>query len=250
MPKPRTPKGRARETAARLAVEYPGDAGALCELDFSDIYQLLVATVLSAQTTDARVNSVTPELFARWPEPADLAAADPTSVEEVIRPTGFFRAKTASIIGLATALVERFDASVPTDMEDLVTLPGVGRKTANVVRSVALGLPGLAVDTHVGRLSRLLGLTTETDPVRVERDVCALLPASEWGAFGLRLILHGRRVCAARSPACERCVLADFCPSARTPLGARGGGTRSPEVTAGASGSLRPERPRGSRPGR
>lgn len=247
VPKPRTPKGRARETAARLAAEYPGDAASLCELDFAGTYQLLVATVLSAQTTDARVNSVTPELFARWPEPADLAAADPASVEEVIHPTGFFRAKTASIVGLAAALVERFDALVPTAMEDLVTLPGVGRKTANVVRSVALGLPGLAVDTHVGRLSRLLGLTTETDPVRVERDVCALLPPSGWGAFGLRLILHGRRVCTARAPACDRCVLADFCPSARTPLGARGGPIRSREPAVGPSSSSRPRGGRASR---
>ena len=221
MPKPRTPKGRARETASRLAAEYPGDAGSLCELDFADPYQLLVATVLSAQTTDVRVNSVTPKLFDRWPGPADLAAADPASMEEVIRPTGFFRAKTASIIGLAAVLVEGFDGEVPTRMEDLVTLPGVGRKTANVVRSVALGLPGLAVDTHVGRLSRLLGLTAETDPVKVEHSVCALLPAGEWGAFGLRLILHGRRVCTARAPACDRCLLADFCPSARVPVSSR-----------------------------
>ncbi len=218
MPGPRSEKGRAREAAARLRAEYPGDARSLCELDFDGPYQLLVATVLSAQTTDVRVNSVTPALFSRWPEPADLAAADPAEVEQVVHPTGFFRAKTASIIGLAANLVERFDSEVPARMEDLVTLPGVGRKTANVVRSVALGLPGLAVDTHVGRLSRRLGLTDETDPVKVEHAVCALLPAAEWGAFGLRLILHGRRVCSARAPACERCLLADFCPSARVPV--------------------------------
>lgn len=235
VPKPRTPRGRAREAARRLAAEYPGEPVSLCELRYADAYQLLVATVLSAQTTDLRVNSVTPELFARWPEPADLAGADPASVEAVIRSTGFFRAKAASIVGLAAALVERFDAQVPSAMEDLVSLPGVGRKTANVVRSVALGLPGLAVDTHVGRLCRLLGLTAETDPVRVEREVCALLPASEWGGFGMRLILHGRRVCTARAPACERCVLADFCPSARVPIEAPpAGGRRAAGRTSGA----------------
>ncbi|MHB1929577.1 MAG: endonuclease III [Acidimicrobiales bacterium] len=222
MPKPRTPRGRARETAARLAAEYPGDARGLCELDFTTPYQLLVATVLSAQTTDVRVNSVTPALFARWPEPADLAAADPAEVEETIHPTGFFRAKTRSIIGLAQALGDRFGGEVPTAMEQLVTLPGVGRKTANVVRSVAMGLPGFPVDTHVGRLVVALGLTTGTDPVKVEHAVGALLPRSEWGSFSLRLILHGRRVCVARTPACGRCVLADFCPSSRVPVGVSG----------------------------
>lgn len=221
MPKPRTPKGRARETAARLAAEYPGDARELCELDFETPYQLLVATVLSAQTTDVRVNMVTPVLFARWPEAADLATADPGEVEEVIRSTGFFRSKTRSIIGLASDLTGRFGGEVPSRMEDLVTLPGVGRKTANVVRSVAMGLPGLAVDTHVGRLVVLLGLTAETDPVKVEHAVGALLPRAEWGTFSLRTILHGRRVCVARSPRCDRCVLADFCPSSRVPAGTR-----------------------------
>ncbi len=221
MPKPRTPKGRARETAARLAAEYPGDVRDLCELDFETPYQLLVATVLSAQTTDVRVNMVTPVLFARWPEPADLAAADPGEVEEVIRSTGFFRSKTKSIIGLASDLTGRFGGEVPSRMEDLVTLPGVGRKTANVVRSVAMALPGLAVDTHVGRLVVLLGLTAETDPVKVEHAVGALLPRAEWGTFSLRTILHGRRVCVARSPRCDRCVLADFCPSSRVPVGTR-----------------------------
>jgi endonuclease-3 len=216
--RPRTPKGRARETAARLAVEYPGDARQLCELHFATPYQLLIATVLSAQTTDVRVNSVTPPLFARWPTPADLAGADLTEVEEVIHPTGFFRNKARSIVGLAAALTERFGGEVPTSMEDLVTLPGVGRKTANVLRSVALGLPGLPVDTHVGRLVVLLGLTEETDPVKVEHAVGALLPPAEWGAFSLRLILHGRRVCVARRPRCADCVLADFCPSSRLPV--------------------------------
>lgn len=193
---------------------YPGSAAELCELDFRSPYQLLVATVLSAQTTDERVNSVLPALFARYPEPADLAAAEPAALEELIRPTGFFRAKTASLIGLASALVERFGGEVPSGLEDLVGLPGVGRKTANVIRSVGFGLPGLAVDTHVTRLSRLLGLTEETDPVKIEADVCRLLPAAEWGSFGLRIILHGRRVCVARRPRCADCALNDFCPSA------------------------------------
>ena len=236
---PRTPKGRAGETAARLAVEYPGDARALCELDFADPYQLLIATVLSAQTTDVRVNSVTPTLFGRWPQPADLAAADPAEVEEVIHPTGFFRAKTKSVIGLAQALLDRFGGEVPTGMEDLVTLPGVGRKTANVVRSVAMGLPGLPVDTHVGRLAVLLGLTTETDPVKVEHAVGALLARREWGAFSLRLILHGRRVCVARTPRCDRCLLADFCPSSRVPLGSRRAGGGAGGVRGGAGGAVR-----------
>ena len=216
--RPRTPAGRARLTAARLAQEYPGTAPELCELDFSTPWQLLVATVLSAQTTDERVNSVTPSLFLQYPTPEDLALADPVSVEALVRPTGFFRVKAKNIIGLAQALCERFDGQVPTRIEDLVTLPGVGRKTANVVRSVAFGLPGLPVDTHVGRLSRLLALTTYTDPEKVEADLCAVLPSREWGALSLRMILHGRRVCVARRPRCTDCVLADFCPSVAVPL--------------------------------
>ena len=217
MSKPRTPKGRARETAARLALEYPGTATELCALRHEGAFQLLAATILSAQTTDARVNEVTPALFARYPTPADLAAADPVGVEVLIHSTGFFRAKARSLIGMAQALEERFDGQVPSDMADLVTLPGVGRKTANVVRSVGLGLPGLPVDTHVGRLSRRLGLTAETDPVKVEADLNALVPAAERGALSLRLILHGRQICASRRPRCELCVLGDFCPSSQVP---------------------------------
>jgi endonuclease-3 len=216
--KPRTPKGRARETAARLAVEYPGTARDLCELDFETPFQLLVATVLSAQTTDVRVNTVSPAVFARYPAPADLAEADPAELEEMIHPTGFFRSKAKSLIGLGQTLAERFGGEVPEAMADLVTLPGVGRKTANVVRSVALGQPGLPVDTHVGRLVLLLGLTEETDPVKVEHAVGALLPRAEWGPFSLRVILHGRRTCVARRPSCGECVLADFCPSVRLPV--------------------------------
>jgi endonuclease-3 len=211
---PRTPRGRAKVILPRLADEYPGTAADLCELTFASPWQLLVATVLSAQTTDTRVNLVTPVLFARYPEPEDLAAASLADVEEIIYPTGFFRAKSRSIVGLANAVTERFHSEVPTAMADLVSLPGVGRKTANVVRSVALGLPGFPVDTHVSRLTGRLGLTTETDPVRIETDVCAFVPKDDWGSLSLRLILHGRRVCVARKPRCGDCLLADVCPSA------------------------------------
>jgi endonuclease-3 len=197
---------------AVLAAEYPGEAKDLCALVHDGPFQLLVATILSAQTTDEAVNSVTPALFARFPTPADLAGADPAEVERLVHATGFFRAKTRSVIGMAAALEERFGGQVPAPMQDLVTLPGVGRKTANVVRSVGFGLPGLPVDTHVGRLSRRLGLTTETDPVKVEADLGAIVPPRERGGFSLRLILHGRRVCQARRPLCGTCVLAGFCP--------------------------------------
>lgn len=203
---------------ARLAVEYPGTAKELCALRHDNAFQLLAATILSAQTTDVRVNEVTPALFAAYPTPADLAAADPGTVEVLIHSTGFFRAKARSLIGMARALEDRYGGEVPAAMADLVTIPGVGRKTANVVRSVGLDLPGLPVDTHVGRLSRRLGLTSETDPVKVERDLDAMVPAAERGALSLRLILHGRQVCAARRPRCDVCVLADFCPSSQVPV--------------------------------
>lgn len=216
--RPRTPAGRAKLTAARLAEAYPGTAKELCELVFANPWQLLVATVLSAQTTDQRVNAVTPALFARYPLPVDLAQAVPGDVEEIIRPTGFFRVKSRTLVLLGEAVCAAFGGEVPTAMEDLVTLPGVGRKTANVVRSVAFDLPGLPVDTHVGRLSRLLALTKEKDPERVEADLCGALPSKEWGPFSLRMILHGRRVCIARRPRCADCLLADFCPSAALPL--------------------------------
>jgi len=215
---PRSPRGRAREVVARLAIEYPGSAAQLCALRHDGPFQLLVATILSAQSTDERVNIVTPTLFATYPTPEALAAAAPAAVEELIHSTGFFRAKTRSLLGMARDVVERFGGEVPSALEDLVTLPGVGRKTANVVRSVAFGLPGLPVDTHVGRLTRRLRLTTETDPVKVEAEVGALVPASEWGALSLRLILHGRAVCRARSPRCGECLLADICPSAVIPV--------------------------------
>ena len=212
--RPRTPRGRALETLRRVGEEYPGTPRELCALRHDDAFQLLVATILSAQTTDERVNAVTPELFARYPTADDLAAADPAEVEALIHPTGFFRQKTKSLLGMASALVERHGGEVPSSMAELTALPGVGRKTANVIRSVGLGLPGLAVDTHVGRLSRRLGLTTEVDPVKVERDLNPMVPARDRGALSLRLILHGRAVCVARRPRCERCVLADYCPSA------------------------------------
>jgi endonuclease-3 len=198
----------------RLAEEFPGTAEELCALDHRNPFELLVATILSAQCTDARVNMVTPALFAAYPDPQSLAVADPLRVEDMIRSTGFFRAKTQSLLGMASTLVGEFDGEVPTALEDLVRIPGVGRKTGNVVRSVAFGLPGLPVDTHVGRLSRRLGLTTEDDPVKVEHELNALVPAAERGAFSLRMILHGRKVCVARSPKCGSCVLADICPSA------------------------------------
>jgi endonuclease-3 len=198
----------------RLATEYPGTAKDLCELDHADPFQLLVATIMSAQTTDVNVNKVTPALFAKYPTAEDLAAADPADVEVIIHSTGFYRAKTKSIIGMANAVVERFAGEVPTKLSDLVTLPGVGRKTGNVVRSVAMDLPGLPVDTHVMRLSGRLGLTTQTDPVKIEHELNPMVPAKERGAISLRLILHGRRVCKARKPRCGECLLADFCPTA------------------------------------
>jgi endonuclease III len=214
--RPRSPKGRARIVADRLAEEYPGTATELCALDHSNPYELLVATILSAQTTDERVNMVTPAVFAKYPRPADLAAADPAELETIIQSTGFFRNKTRSLMGMAAALVERFGGEVPHKLSDLVTLPGVGRKTGNVVRSVALGEPGLPVDTHVLRLSRRLGLTRQTDPVKVELELNPMVRADERGALSLRLILHGRRVCMARKPRCDTCVVADVCPSAFT----------------------------------
>ena len=194
----------------RLVDEYPD---ARCELDHENPFQLLAATILSAQCTDARVNMVTPHLFARYPTPWDLAEADPAELEEIIRSTGFFRSKARSLLGMAQGLVEDHDGEVPSSMKDLTALAGVGRKTANVVRSVALDLPGLPVDTHVGRLSRRLGLTELEDPVKVEMALNAMIPAAERGRFSLRLILHGRRVCPSRKPKCGDCVLNDFCPS-------------------------------------
>lgn len=210
----RRPNGaadRTVEVARRLEGLYPE---AICELEHRNAYELLAATILSAQCTDARVNMVTPSLFAKYPSPYDLAVAEPGDVEKIIRSTGFYQNKTKSLIGMAQALVERFDGEVPHDLDDLVTIPGVGRKTGNVVRSVVFDLPGLPVDTHVGRLSRRLGLTRQDDPVKVELELNRYLPGHEWGSFSLRLILHGRRVCDARKPKCDECTLAEICPSA------------------------------------
>jgi endonuclease III len=216
--RPRSPRSRAREVVARLARQYPGSAVELCALAHDGPFQLLVATILSAQCTDERVNIVTPAVFAAYPTPAALADASLERLEELIRSTGFFRSKAKNLVGMARGLTERFDGVVPSSIEDLTSLPGVGRKTANVVRSVALGLPGLPVDTHVGRLSRRLGLTEQTDPVKVESEVGALVPRDEWGTLSLRLILHGRATCRARTPRCGECILADICPSAFLPL--------------------------------
>ncbi len=202
---------RARRVNRALAVRWPD---ARCELDFRSPLELLVATVLSAQTTDVRVNQVTPALFARYPDAAAYAGADPEELEGLIRPTGFFRAKARSLQGIGRALVERFGGEVPPRLEDLVTLPGVGRKTANVVLGDAFGVPGITVDTHVGRLARRLGWTTEDDPVKVEQDVAALIPRPEWTLVSHRLIFHGRRTCHARTPDCASCPLTRDCPSA------------------------------------
>jgi len=186
------------------------------ELAHEDPFQLLIATILSAQTTDRSVNLVTPKLFELYPTAADLAAADPAKVEELIKPTGFFRAKTRSIIAASRKLVELFGGVVPPRMEDLVQLPGIGRKTANVILGVGFGVPGFAVDTHVTRLTSLLGLVSTRDPVKIEQQVTKMVPPSEWTGLSLRLILHGRRVCIARRPRCQECVLNDFCPSSTT----------------------------------
>src|SRR5579875_2986621 len=201
---------RARKINRVLAETYPD---AHCELDFENPFQLLVATVLSAQTTDKRVNMITPALFAKYPAPEDLAAANPADVEEILRPTGFFRAKTKAVMGLAAALRDRFGGEVPRTLEEMVTLPGVGRKTANVVLGNAYGIPGITVDTHFGRLARRLRWTSSDDPVKVEADVGALFPKSEWVMLSHRLIWHGRRVCHSRKPACGVCPVADWCPS-------------------------------------
>ncbi|WSL17375.1 endonuclease III [Streptomyces sp. NBC_01283] len=201
---------RARRINRELAEVY---SYAHPELDFENPFELLVATVLSAQTTDLRVNQTTPRLFAAYPTPEDLAAANPEEVEELIRPTGFFRAKTKSIMGLATALRDDHGGEVPGRIEDLVKLPGVGRKTAFVVLGNAFGVPGITVDTHFGRLVRRWKWTEETDPVKVEAAIADLFPKSEWTMLSHRVIFHGRRICHSRKPACGACPIADLCPS-------------------------------------
>jgi endonuclease-3 len=193
-----------------LALMYPD---AHCELDFETPLQLLVATILSAQCTDKRVNQVTPAVFAKYPKAADYAAADRGELEDLIKTTGFFRAKTTSLIGLGQALCDRYHGEVPGRLKDLVTLPGVGRKTANVVLGNAFDVPGITVDTHFGRLARRFGWTEQTDPDKVEADVAALFPRKEWTLLSHRMIWHGRRRCHARTPACGACPLARWCPS-------------------------------------
>ncbi|MEW2436871.1 endonuclease III [Streptomyces caniferus] len=201
---------RARRINRELAELYPY---AHPELDFTNPFELLVATVLSAQTTDLRVNQTTPRLFAVCPTPEDMAAMDPERLEELIRPTGFFRAKTKSLLGLSAALRDRFDGEVPGRLEDLVTLPGVGRKTANVVLGNAFGVPGITVDTHFGRLARRFGWTTAEDAEKVEADVAEIFPKSEWTMLSHRVVFHGRRVCHSRKPACGACAIAPLCPA-------------------------------------
>jgi len=208
-PPPRGARTRALLTVERLRDPYP----AVTELTHENPFQLLIATSLSAQTTDRSVNLVTPELFRRWPTADDLAAADPAEVEKLIKPTGFFRAKTQRIIAASRALVELFGGVVPQVLEDLVRIPGIGRKTANVILGAGFGVPGFAVDTHVIRLTNRIGMVRTGDPVKIEFQVCSMVPKEEWTALSLRLILHGRRICDARRPLCPECALNDFCPS-------------------------------------
>jgi endonuclease III len=210
---PETPTGlvrRARRINRVLAETYPD---ARIELDFDDPFQLLVVTVLSAQTTDRRVNAVRPTLFAAYPDPTAMAAAPREHLEQILGPLGFFRAKTDAVLKLSAALLERYDGQVPPRLDDLVTLPGVGRKTANVVLGNAFGIPGITVDTHFGRLARRFGWTEETDPVKVEHAVGALFPKRDWVMLCHHLIWHGRRVCHAKKPACGACPVARWCPS-------------------------------------
>jgi endonuclease III len=201
---------RARKINRVLAETYPE---ARCELDFDNPFELLVVTVLSAQTTDKRVNAVRPALFAAYPDAPAMAGADRSMLEQLIQPTGFFRAKTESLLKLSQALVERYDGEVPGRLEDLVTLPGVGRKTANVVLGNAFEVPGITVDTHFGRLARRFGWTEETDPVKVEHEVGALFAKRDWTMLSHHLIWHGRRICHARNPACGACTVARWCPA-------------------------------------
>ena len=208
-------KQRALKIARQLAQTY---ADAECALKHDNPFQLLAATILSAQCTDERVNMVTPALFAKYPTPAALAASEQTDVEKIIQSTGFFRAKANNLRGMAQALVDQFGGELPRTLDEMVSLPGVGRKTANVVLGTAFGLPtGVVVDTHVKRLTRLLGLTNNLDPVKIEHDLAALLPKSEWINFSHRLIHHGRRICNARKPNCVECPLLELCPRVGLP---------------------------------
>ena len=212
---PRLPRGartRALLTVERLRELYP----AATELVHQNPFQLLIATILSAQTTDKMVNLVTPKLFARYPTAFDLAAADPAEVEAIVKPTGFYRLKSRRIIAASRKLVELFGGEVAGSMQDLLKIPGIGRKTANVILGAGFNQPGFAVDTHVIRLTNRLKLVSTRDPVKIELQVCSMVPKEEWTGLSLRLILHGRRICVARRPRCEECVLNDFCPSSTT----------------------------------
>jgi endonuclease-3 len=207
-------KNRAIEVSARLKKLYPKEASELCELKFANAFQLLVATILSAQCTDERVNQVMPAVIKKFPTPQKMAAAELSDIAKVIKPTGFFNSKAKSLKEMSLGL-KQFGWKVPDEMEDLVKLKGVGRKTANVILSVGFNKPGLPVDTHVIRLSNRLGLVNSRDAKKIEEELCKMLNPKDWGAFSLRLILHGRRVCTARSPKCTDCILADICPSAQ-----------------------------------
>ncbi len=223
---------RARATVRELARLYPE---ARCSLDFASPVQLLVATILSAQCTDTRVNKVTPALFARFADAHAFAAAEQGELEDLIRTTGYFRNKAKNIIRCCRQIVEHHAGEVPRSLDALVALAGIGRKTANVVLGHAFGLAGIPVDTHVGRLTRRLGLTTHTNPVKIERDLNALIPKKDWSLFGLRLIYHGRKVCLARKPRCEKCSLAGMCPKV-------GVGKAETEGDNGTSGAIREQK--------
>ena len=266
--KPSRAAANAPEIHSRLAARYPD---AHCALDYRNPRELLVATILSAQCTDKRVNMVTPSLFSEFPSADSLAAAEPERLEELIRSTGFFRSKTKSILGMARALVERHRGEVPATMEELVKLPGVGRKTANVVLGNAFGInEGVVVDTHIGRVSARLGLTSQTDPVKVEQDLMPLFPRESWTMIAHLFIEHGRTICHARNPKCGECPLNDLCPSSRVPAGTIGraapavtprkrgataarsspsASTRSPKSQGRGAGGSRTSSPRPPRPG-
>ena len=203
-------KVRAKVIYRQLSKNYPN---VRCELDYKNAFQLLVATVLSAQCTDKRVNQTTPALFKKYPNPQKMAKADLRDIQRLVMSTGFFRAKAKNIKGLSNKIIEEFDGKVPSNLEDLITLPGVGRKTANVVLGHAFGIPGITVDTHFGRLSRRFGWSKQNNPVRVEFEVGELIPEKEWTNLSQRMIWHGRRVCHSRKPACGACALAKLCPS-------------------------------------
>ena len=203
-------KVRAKVIYRQLSKNYPN---VRCELDYKNAFQLLVATVLSAQCTDKRVNQTTPALFKKYPNPQKMAKADLKDIQNLVKSTGFFRAKAKNIKGLSNIIVKQFDGNVPSNLEDLITLPGVGRKTANVVLGHAFGIPGITVDTHFGRLSRRFGWSKQNNPVKVEFEVGELIPQKEWTNLSQRMIWHGRRVCHSRKPACGACALAKLCPS-------------------------------------